>query len=442
MTNVSDIRDFLKRYHNDQSYAPLSTVPSEGDVPADMVRDAERATGQEPGEHVIPTSSYEYRLNTGDVATFNQMRIDENIHLIERYWDTLVDQYGLDSMVTYVPFHEDVNNYGIYISQRGVRFLGHLLFNWSKVLEPAATSVPMSPAGKPILDGTLIAGQRLRNEPSEFESLEDAFDLAYEILRRYGWFHHQTELFAAYLEDIRDDNCYSSYRQQCRQTRAPYINLSRGVGNLYVAHSRACQNAAPNELFQPLLKRTLREFDAPTNEISLNASDGYSHGRQEISKILRAGGNSTTVSTPIQLSNYFPFSTNVDRAIPHRVALYITRRESDADDGSFANQPGVISLSNQTTYAIEESSTYQKKYNKNPDLQNQLDNVVEDIRESFETQDWKGIADGPDDKRYIDVTGSDRLVVSVDKDKQSVELLDFGDRMKIPPKYGLHKSQN
>jgi len=52
------------------------------------------------------------------------------------------------------------------------------------------------------------------------------------------------------------------------------------------------------------------------------------------------------------------------------------------------------------------------------------------------------VTDGPDEKRYIDVTGSVRLVVSVDEDEQSIELLDFGDRMKIPPKYGLHKSQN
>jgi len=83
-----------------------------------------------------------------------------------------------------------------------------------------------------------------------------------------------------------------------------------------------------------------------------------------------------------------------------------------------------------------------KKYNNSPELQDRLDNRVEQIRESFETQDWKGVTDGPDEKRYIDVTGSVRLVVSVDEDEQSIELLDFGDRMKIPPKHGLHKSRN
>ena len=442
MNNVPDIQEFLRRYHERQSYVASQNVPTEGDRPVATVRDTQRATGQDPDEHVIPAPAYEYRLNTDASPSANEIRIDKNIHLIERYWDALVNQYGLDGLVTYVPFHEDPRAYAIYISQRGIRYLGHLLYNWSKVFGPASGTLPTTSPETPVQDSYLIAGSRLRNKSAAFDSLEDAFDFAYEILRRYAWFHHQTELLASYLEDAQSELCYPSYQQHYRETAAPEADLSQAVGHLYVASSRACQNAAPTKLFQPLLERALRAFEPPTDELSLTASDGFEQGRRELSRRLRDEFRSTTVSAPIELSNRLPFSTNIDRAIPDQIAIYITRRESDPDDGSFANRPGVISLSNQTTYAIEESSTYEKKYNNTPELQDRLDNRVEQIRESFETQDWKGVADGPDEKRYIDVTGSVRLVVSVDEDEQSIELLDFGDRMKIPPKYGLHKSQN
>ena len=442
MNNVPDIREFLHRYHEGQSYLPAQSVPTEGDRPVTAVRDAQRATGQDPDEHVIPELAYEYRLNTGASPSANEIPIDEHIHLIERYWGALVDQYGLDGVVTYLPFHEDPAAYGIYISQRGIRYLGHLLYNWSKVFEPVNGTLPTRPSGTPMQYGYLIAGSRLRNKSAAFDSLEDAFDFAYEILRRYGWLHHQTELLAAYLEDAQNEVCYPSYQQHYREIAAPEADLSRAVGHQYVARSRACQNAAPTGLFQPLLERTLRAFEPPADEFSLTASDGFEQGRRELSRRLRDGFKSTTVSAPIELSNRVPFSTNIGRTVPDQIALYITRCESDPADGSFANRPGVISLSNQTTYAIEESSTYEKKYNNNPELQDRLDNRVERIRNSFEAQNWKGVTDGPDDKRYIDVTGSVRLVVSVDEDEQSIELLDFGDRMEIPPKHGLHKSQN
>lgn len=442
MDNVSDIAQFLRRYHKGQSYLPAQSVPTEGDRPVDTVRYAQRSTGQDPDEHVIPALAYEYRLNTSASPSANEICIDEHIHLIERYWDVLIDQYGLDSVVTYLPFHEDPGAYGIYISQRGIRYLGHLLYNWSKVLEPADGTLPTKPPGMPVQDGYLIAGSRLRNTSAAFDSSKDAFDFAYEILRRYAWFHHQTELLAAYLEDAQNGLCYSAYQQRYREIAAPEADLSRAVGHLYVARSRACRNAAPTGLFQPLLERALRAFKPPADEFSLTASDGFEQGRRELSRMLRDEFNSTTGSAPIELSNQLPFSTNIARTVPDQIALYITTRESDPDDGSFANRPGVISLSNQTTYAIEESSTYEKKYNDNPNLQDQLDNCVEQIRKSFETQDWKGVTDGPDHMRYIDVTGSVRLVVSTDEKNQSVKLVDFGNRMKIPPKYGLHKSQN
>lgn len=442
MKNVPDVQDFLRRYHEGQSYPSSVNVPTEGDRPVAAVRKAQRATGQDPGEHVIPASAFEYRLDTGASPSADEIRINEHIHLIERYWDTLVAQYGLDGVVAYLPFHEDPAAYGIYVSQRGIRFLGHLLYNWSKIIEPAEASSPARSLGTLMQDGHLIAGRWLRNASAAFHSLEGAFDLAYEILRRYAWFHHQTELLAAYLEDARNEVCYPPYQQQCRAIGAPEADLSRAVGHLYVARSRACQNAASARLFQPLLERALQAFEPPADDLSLTAPDGFEQGRRELSRRLRDGFGSTIVSAPVELSQHLPFSTNIDRAVPERIALFITRRESDSDDSSFANQPGVISLSNQTTYAIEESPTYKKKYDNNPELRDRLDTRVERIRDSFEVQDWKGVTDGPDDKRYIDVTGSVRLVVSVDEGEQSVELVDFGDRMEIPPKYGLHKSQN
>ena len=39
----------------------------------------------------------------------------------------------MDSVSTYRPFYEDVATSGIYVSQRGLRYLGHLLYHWSRV---------------------------------------------------------------------------------------------------------------------------------------------------------------------------------------------------------------------------------------------------------------------------------------------------------------------
>jgi len=83
MNSVPDIQEFLRRYHEKQSYLASQSVPTEGDRPVAAVRDTQRATGQDPDEHVIPASAYEYRLNADASPSTNEIRINENIHLIE-----------------------------------------------------------------------------------------------------------------------------------------------------------------------------------------------------------------------------------------------------------------------------------------------------------------------------------------------------------------------
>ncbi|WP_411967862.1 hypothetical protein [Haloferax sp. YSSS75] len=446
---IDDLRDFLSRYADGESYSGSQRPLRDGEAPPDTVRRFQNKTGQDTDEHVIPDSVFEYRLDVDDTAPPGTIPIDENIHRIERTWDALVSQFGLDAFSTYVPFHIDPDNYGIYISQRGIRYLGHLFYHWSK--QPRARD--QQDGDQRALDrGYLVAGPELDSLTSAFESKEAAFDLAYEIFRRYQWFHHQFELLAAYTADASDDVSYISYFDQHRVIDAPQTDLPRFVAHQYVARSQACRNKAPETLFGSLFSRTVEAFDSPNKPSHTSGHSIFEDGCLELSRGLRPSSGGPYGQPPVELSRHLPFSTDIERAIPDRIALYITRREGDSDDDRYAstrdtitNQPGVHALGGQIEYAISSTDEYDRKYEgADWNTKELLDNRIDKIKESFEAQDWQGVNNGRDSYRYIKLSRSSaiRLVVSVDEDAKTVELVDFGDRMKVPPKYGLHNSQN
>ncbi|EJN57777.1 hypothetical protein [Halogranum rubrum] len=446
---INDLRAFLSRYADGESYPGSKRPLADGASPPDIVRQFQNQTGQTPDEHVIPDSVFEYRLGVADSTPPGIIAIDENIHRIERTWDTYVSRYGLDAFSTYVPFHKDPDAFGIYISQRGIRYLGHLLYYWSKSHHSSGQQNDDHATFK---RNFLIAGPELLHQQSPFESKEAAFDLAYEIFRRYQWFHHQFELLAAYTEDASGEESYTRYFDQCRGINEPHTDLPRVVAHQYVVRSQACRNKTPGSLFSPLFSRTLRTFTPQTNTVNIADYSEFEKGCLELSRALRSGPKDSTNSPALELSRRLPFSTEIDGAIPRRIALYITRREDHSDDDlqasesdTITNRPGVHSLSNQTQYAISSTDGYERKYNKADwNVKELLNNRIGKIRDSFETQNWQGVNNGQKSYRYIKLSKSSaiRLVVSVDEDTKTVELVDFGDRMKIPPKYGLHDSQN
>ncbi|WP_136591497.1 hypothetical protein [Salinigranum halophilum] len=188
MATVTDVREFLENYHRSDAYAGVKP-PKRGERPSNIVQTHQMETGHEPDHHVIPRDAFEYRLGTDAAQTATQspdvLRIDEHIHLIEEHWDSLIGQDGLDAFSTYVPFHEDESAYGIYVRQRGIRYLGHLLFYWGRT----AKSNSEDNSGSNAIGVRFDTGNS--DTDSAFDSLADAFRLAEEIFVRYQWFHNQ-----------------------------------------------------------------------------------------------------------------------------------------------------------------------------------------------------------------------------------------------------------
>jgi mRNA-degrading endonuclease RelE of RelBE toxin-antitoxin system len=447
---VDDIRAFLSQYADGESYQGNNRLLSDGTLPPDIVRQFQNQTDQEPDEHVIPDSLFEYRLGVANSAPPGTISTDENIHRIERMWDALISQYGLDAFSTYIPFHTDTGDFGIYISQRGIRYLGHLLYHWSK--QPQLRE-RQTGDHRTVDRGFLIAGPQLLSFQSPFESKEAALDLAYEIFHRYQWFHHQFELLAAYMTDANGEASYISYFKEYRVIDAPRADLPRSVAHQYVARSQACRNKAPETLFDLLFSRTLKAFSSSNKPVNTSGRE-FESGCLELSQALRSDSGGAYNLPPLELSRRLPFSTDIDRAIPRKIALYITRRENESDDDQYAvetdtdtitNQPKVHPWGDQTEYAISSTDEYDRKYERADwNIKELLDNRIDSIRESFETQDWQGVNNGRHSYRYIKLSKSSalRLIVSVDEDAKTVELVDFGNRMQTPRKYGLHNSQN
>lgn len=137
------------------------------------------------------------------------------------------------------------------------------------------------------------------------------------------------------------------------------------------------------------------------------------------------------------LADGLPFR-RLDRSVPTRTQVYITRREPDSDYGTITNRPGTRSL-DLAQRPISRTDEFERSYQKaDATLKRDIDDLVEDIKSRFDHQTWKGMSFGPEDKRYIDVTGSKRLVVQIDDQTKTVTLLDFGSH-DSPRQYGFNK---
>lgn len=131
---IDDVRNFLRDYWDNMVYVGRNGVPEEDHIPPRPVRQHQRDVRNSNDDHVIPRDRYRYRTEPPQTIDDHQLVISENIHLIESYWDTVIGSYGLGGVSIYLPFHQDVATCGIYVSQRGIRYLGYLLYGWGRGL--------------------------------------------------------------------------------------------------------------------------------------------------------------------------------------------------------------------------------------------------------------------------------------------------------------------
>ena len=422
---LNDCQDFLFRYASGDSYVPHGGPIPDGVKPPSTIRDQQRTIGWPVDQHVIPRADYEHRLR--DVTPGrDEVRAEEILHILEAEWDTAVSIYGLDGVTGYIPFHTDEALYGIYISQRCIRRLGHLLDGWARTL----TTDPDTAIDSIYLD----AGENSHTS-SPFNSLTQAFDLAEELLVRYRWIDHQLELLAAHLADFTGTIAYDKYHRQYRRLNADAM-VTRYQLMRQLERSAACRRLAPTGLYDSLLQRMTAAFTTSRDIPQASSESPQGLLRQEVGK-MTAEFDISANNPGGFIADELPFR-RLDRCVPNRIAVYITRREPDPDVGTITNQPGIHSLDPEPR-PIRRSKEFQRSYRKaEGTLKRDVDDTIEGIRNRFKHQTWKGLSIGPKDKRYIDITESKRMVVQIDEETKEVTLLDFGDH-DIPRKYGFNK---
>jgi len=395
MSTLDSIRDFLTRYQQGD-YRDSVTVTQPGRPPADWVRTRQQSMMDSADEHVIPLSDFEYRLKGEDADFENDpkyVRTENAINSIESVWDQLVAGYGLNAVSIYLPFHKDEATYGIYLRQRGIRYLGHLLYQWSRVGNLCDTPAE---ATEFLFEHDFQDGDRLFQAEPVFDSEEDAFALAEEILLRHQWFHHQVELLAAYTEDSADQLYYSEYHDRHLSTSEIGGSIEESVANAYVAQSRACVNKSPSALFSPLLQRALAGRDGHRLHYTEFTDNKFNEGCYEISRHLLSNGHSNPGSRGVELARQLIFSTDIESAVPSRISVFITRRESDLNTASYKQE---IVLDG--TYSVDFSDQWEDDYdNADGNVKDLIDTVVDKAQEIPPKIDKKGKGVGPKNVFY------------------------------------------
>lgn len=435
MLSIDDLREFLRNYQSRQTYSGYNSTPQLGDRPSRQIRDQQQTTVNTSDGHVIPLSDFEFRIRGedsqhGDDPNF--VRYEDIMPFIESEWDQLVGQYGLNAVCTYAPFHESIDTYGIYIQQRGIRHLGHLLYQWSRV--GALSSTPQQATKLLSNEGLQDSDFLLQGEP-QFDSLDGAFELAKEILLRHQWFHHQFELLAAHIEDVADTLCYPQYYRQVLSIDAIEQSLEDHLANTYAARSRACKQRAPAGLYQPLLKRALAATSQSQSNLVRNSAE-FTQGRVQASARLRTGSATAHGSQGIALARELVFESDIQTAVPSRLAVYVTRSEPDSDNSSYAPNESPLGQ----TCEISLGDKWKKKYSSaDQNIKNLVDIVEDRAKKQPRTLEKKGVGEGPKNRFYGDLNSSKRFVYEMDLRKGKVDLIDFGGH-DLPRKYGLYKS--
>lgn len=435
MVTLQEIRDFLERYHERDAYPDPSAVPKLGEQPSDWIRNRQQTAIGTSDEHVIPASDFQFRIHGEDKDLKRSPRFvksEKAIGAIENAWDRLIEDYGLDAVSSYIPFHEDFDTYGIYIQQRGIRFLGHLLYQWSRVGSLVDTQ---EEAIDLLMDDDFQESDQLFRGTPQFASVEDAFELAQEILLRHQWFHHQFELLAAYAEDSAETLYYPEYHQHHLTISKMGSSPEQALATAYVIRSQACANKSPPGLFQPLLWRAVagRGFNRPS---ARDFTNDFAGSCFEVSAYLVDPAASGTSQRGIGLARELPFDTAIVAVVPSKISVFITRQESDPNNASYARNEHPLGQK----YTICRTNNWTEAYE---DADQNIKDLVETIEEKAKNRpqqlDQRGRGEGPKNRFYGYLNGgARRFVYEINHREQHVDLLDFGDH-ETPEQYGLYK---
>lgn len=435
MSSLREARKYLSHYH--QGSVPdlkLSNQSSTGQNSASLIFDRQRDIFGVADEHHIPFEDYEIRIKGPDNdldSNSEYFRIQDSIGTIERAWDQLVKEHGLDCFSTYVPFHEDEEESGIYVRQQGIRILGHLLYNWSRAAAKADTTEKQVE----ILESKRLQdSNQLLFEPAAFNSVEEAVKMAQEIIVRYQWFNQQIELLSAYIEDIIEASCYLEYRNTSNQAET---RLSERLAVGYVFRSSACANKAPESISsRVLIYRALR---SRYNSFQGLSQDSTSHFRENcralVSELSSIAANTHHRSVYGGFGEQLPFDRNPYHATPNRVPIYITRNEFDPDNGTYGN--GIpLDEDWEIICAPDWEKTYDKADNT---LQSRADNAISKLEDNVRHGGFNWKPCQPDDQFYFRLNQQLRGIARIDNQKQKVTLIEFG-KHEEPQDFGCYSS--
>lgn len=436
MSSISEVREYLSSYHQESVPNPkLSDRANTGQNSVPAAFDRQRYIFGRADEHLIPLEEFEIRIKGPEDELDSKpdhFRIQDSIGTIERAWDQLVEEHGLDCYSTYVPFHEDQIESGIYIRQQGIRHLGHLLYNWSRVA--AEASRPKKQA-ETLRTNRLQESNQLLFETAAFDSVAEAVELALEIIVRYQWFTHQIELLSAYIEDASGESCYQEYRNAAQQKTDPRLAERLAVG--YAFRSSACAYKTPDPIgSRVLIHRTVASrFDS----FPKLREDSTSHFRQNCRELVSE--LSAIVSDLHQRSAYggfgdqLPFDRNPYASTPDQVPVYITRNEFDSDNGTYGN---TVPLDED--WEIVPTSDWKETYEKvDKTLQNRADNAISKLEDNVHHGGFKWKPCQPDDQFYFRLNEQLRGIANIDNQKQKVTLIDFG-KHEEPQDFGCYRS--
>jgi hypothetical protein len=438
MATLREVREYLSRYHQGDVPNPKSSnQQNTNQNSASLIFDHQRDIFGTADEHLIPYTDYEIRIGGSDDdldSKTDHFRIEDAIGTVERAWDELIEEHGLDCFSTYIPFHEDQEESGIYIRQQGIRFLGHLLYQWSRAAAKADTPEKQAEI---LRENRLQESNQLLFEPPAFDSVEEAVQLAQEIIVRYQWFHHQIELLSAYIEDTTGESCYQEYRERLTNDQSTGPSLPERLAVASVFRSSACANKAPESIGSRVL--IYRAFSPRFQSFQQLNEDATSRFKQDCRELAAELSSIATSEHPRSVYGGFgeqlPFSRDPFAASPDQVPIYITRNEFDSDNGTYGK-----GIPLDEDWEIDCASDWEKTYDKvDNTLQNRADNAISKLEDNVRHGGFNWKPCQPDDQFYFRLNKQLRGIAKIDNQDQKVTLIDFG-KHEEPQDFGCYSS--
>lgn len=424
--DVESVRRFLDGYENGDRYVGFEDEP----LP-EWLRDR---VPVEQDSNVTPLEEYDFKSKTDPGVVqegASNVSAVERREAKEQIWAEATDGEGFEAYAWYVPFHYSPRRFGIYVREEGIQLLGHLLYAWNYDSEELRRAQ---------VDSGIATG-RMPDDLPVFEDFQDAARLALEIFLRHEWYHHQVELLAAYLEDIRDETFYEDYHAEIYQEEFPDGDcIEESLANAYVFKSRACANRAPSQdVFRLLFHLSTASQPSAYQAYHAFRGDDFRIGGSQLAKAILTqdpdvlNRSSLGRSEMLHLGRRLPLDTNLhSRRGSHGVPVYVL--ESNRTPPSLAYFD-VVQL--ETDYDIVTTEEWDKSYSKADNTMEQhADNLIEKLQQNVNHSgfNWRNCGGG---LQYGRLNQQFRFVARRDDSDRTIELVDFGHH-DLPKKYGCY----